>query len=123
MSIICTQETHTNLYCDATYTYPLPIQAAENLGKMGISAALAVGNIVKTKIEEEIHKHQHGEGDKTASSEASLDAVGGEDVQEEDDADDAAAAADTSATNDENKGTASKGEEYFSDGSSAASPR
>lgn len=71
---------------------PIPIeQAAENIGKMGISAAMAMGNIVKTKIEEEIHKHQRdeGEGDEEVERGASgtssdgADAVGGEDIQEE----------------------------------------
>ena len=69
---------------------PIPIeQAAENIGKMGISAAMAMGNIVKTKIEEEIHKHQQGEGgdddERGASGTSSdgADAVGGEDIQEE----------------------------------------
>jgi len=36
-------------------------KAAGSLGKMSLSAAKAMGNIVKTKIEEEIHKHQHPE--------------------------------------------------------------
>ena len=57
------------------------------MGKMSISAALAVGNIVKTKIEEESHKHQHpevhAEGDDASVEGASLDgAVGGDDVKE-----------------------------------------
>ena len=76
---------------------PIPIeQAAENIGKMGISAAMAMGNIVKTKIEEEIHKHQQHpeegeEGDESDERGASGtssdggDAVGGEDIQEEED--------------------------------------
>ena len=69
------------------------LQAAENIGKMGISAAMAMGNIVKTKIEEEINKHQHpeegeGEGDDdergaSGTSSDGADAVGGEDIQEE----------------------------------------
>lgn len=58
---------------------------------MGISAAMAMGNIVKTKIEEEIHKHQGGEGDggeevergASGTSSDGADAVGGEDIQEE----------------------------------------
>ena len=60
---------------------------------MGISAAMAMGNIVKTKIEEEIHKHQlsgeGGEGDEdvergvSGTSSDGADAVGGEDIQEE----------------------------------------
>ena len=83
---------------------------------MGISAAMKVGNIVKTKIEEEIHIHQHpeeGEGDGEdghGASEGSSDAVGGEDVQEEEDA----------------KGepsTPGGGEGYLSDAGSPASPR
>ena len=81
--------------------YQMPIvktknqQAAENIGKMGISAAMKMGSIVKTKIEEEIHKHQHheegsgeeGEENKGGSSEdnASSDAVGGDDVNVDDD--------------------------------------
>lgn len=62
---------------------------------MGISAAMAMGNIVKTKIEEEIHKHQNpeegGEGDDvdergaSGTSSDGADAVGGEDIKEEDD--------------------------------------
>ena len=69
------------------------LKAAENIGKMGISAAMAMGNIVKTKIEEEINKHQHpeegeGEGDDdergaSGTSSDGADAVGGEDIQEE----------------------------------------
>ena len=65
-------------------------QAAENIGKMGINAAMAMGNIVKTKIEEEIHKHSLGgeEGDvdergASGTSSDGADAVGGEDIQEE----------------------------------------
>ena len=81
---------------------------------MGISAAMKVGNIVKTKIEEEIHKHQHpeeGEGDGRGASEGSSDAVGGEDVQEEED-----------DAKDE-PSTPGRGEGYQSDASSPASPR
>ena len=65
---------------------------------MGISAAMKMGSIVKTKIEEEIHKHQHheegsgeeGEENKGESSEdnASSDAVGGDDVLDDDEGDD-----------------------------------
>lgn len=61
-------------------------RAAGNFGKMSINAALTVGNIVKHKIEEEIHKHQkqqqHG-GGKPTSDDTSADAVGGADVEED----------------------------------------
>ena len=86
---------------------------------MGISAAMKVGNIVKTKIEEEIHKHQHPEegevrvddDDGRGASEGSSDAVGGEDVQEEEE-----------DAKDE-PSTPGRGEGYLSDASSPASPR
>ena len=56
---------------------------------MSINAALAMGDIVKRKIEEEIHKHQHPddieEGDENEGSGAdnSSGAVGGGDDDEE----------------------------------------
>ena len=103
---------HIVLHCSDYHIY-LP-QAAGNIGKMGISAAMKVGNIVKTKIEEEIHKHQHpeeGEGDGRGASEGSSDAVGGEDVQEEED-----------DAKDE-PSTPGRGEGYLSNASSPASPR
>ncbi|KAL7529893.1 hypothetical protein ACHAXR_003212, partial [Thalassiosira sp. AJA248-18] len=63
-------------------------QAAGNLGKMSISAAFAVGNIVKNKIEEEIHKHQHQSGGGDGENTSLEDAVGGEDVNEEEEEED-----------------------------------
>ena len=103
-------------------------KAAGNFGKMSISIAWVVGNIVKSKIEEEIHKHQHPSeqqqlndvhGEAALEDEdASLDhAVGGEDVADES----------SSIGNKDAVGNvanaSSKGEGYFSDESSAASPR
>ena len=98
---------------------------------MTINAALSMGNIVKTKIEEEIHKHQHPE--QHGESDASLeDAVGGEDVKEEmeemeaEDVGAGAADASAGACATTPGGTSTKGrggEGYFSDESSAASPR
>lgn len=105
-------------------------KAAGNFGKMSISAAWAMGNIVKSKIEEEIHKHQHPSEQQQQQShdvhgeaaleeeDASLDhAVGGEDVADES----------SSIGNRDVVGNvanaSSKGEGYFSDESSAASPR
>ncbi len=84
---------------------------------MSLSAAMRMGNIVKTKIEEEIHKHQHHE-----QSEASSDAVGGEDVTEDDATGDGDGTA--ASTKDEvSAATPARGEGYFSDESTSASPR
>ena len=98
-------------------------KTAGNFGRMSISAALAVGNIVKNKIEEGIHKHQHpkqgGGGlgrENDISEEASYtDAVGGDDVEEE-----ALLRGDEHSTatpggGGASKSAASKGEGYFSD--------
>lgn len=52
---------------------------------MSLNAALTVRNIVRHKIEEEIHKHQHNQNKQKTDSDTSADAVGGEDVAEEDD--------------------------------------
>jgi len=60
-------------------------KAAGSLGKMSLNAALTVRNIVRHKIEEEIHKHQHNQNKQKTDSDTSADAVGGEDVAEEDD--------------------------------------
>ena len=86
---------------------------------MSLSAAMRVGNIVKSKIEEEIHKHQHHE-----ETEASSDAVGGEDVTEGEDGDGTAGGEVTEAsTKDEVSASPGRGEGYFSDESTSASPR
>ncbi|KAL3793220.1 hypothetical protein HJC23_000762 [Cyclotella cryptica] len=67
------------------------IRAASHFGKRRLKSAIIVGNIVKHKIEEEIHKRQ--QGDKMAPSDASLDAVAGTDVgdDQEDDREDGTA--------------------------------
>ena len=84
---------------------------------MTLNAALAVGNIVKTKIEEEMHKHQHpDEGDEEdTDAEATAEAVGGEDVAEEDAAEPAKEEQSAATPG----GDVSKGEGYFSDDSTA----
>ena len=91
-------------------------QAAVDLGKMSLSAAMRMGNIVKTKIEEEIHKHQHHE-----ETEASSDAVGGEDVTEGGHGDGTAGG--EAFTKDGVSASPGRGEGYFSDESTSASPR
>ncbi|KAL7467009.1 hypothetical protein ACHAXS_007276 [Conticribra weissflogii] len=60
-------------------------KAAGSLGKMSLNAALTVRDIVRHRIEEEIHKHQHNQNKQKTDSDTSADAVGGEDVAEEDD--------------------------------------
>ncbi len=52
---------------------------------MSLNAALTVRDIVRHRIEEEIHKHQHNQNKQKTDSDTSADAVGGEDVAEEDD--------------------------------------
>ena len=60
---------------------------AEDLGKRGFSAAFKGFNLVKNRIETELHNRQHpkSEGGKpnVAASTASSDAVGGEDIGDE----------------------------------------
>ena len=62
--------------------------AAEDLRKKGLSAAFKGFNLVKNRIENEIHKHQHpkspgNNAETSAASTASSDAVGGEDIGDE----------------------------------------
>ena len=62
--------------------------AAEDLRKKGLSAAFKGFNLVKNRIENEIHKHQHpkspgNNAETAAASTASSDAVGGEDIGDE----------------------------------------
>ena len=105
---------HLSCMAFALWHSPSRLQAAGNLGKMGISAALAMGNIVRSKIEEEIHKHQHPE----EQDQSETDAVGGEDGEE---AEEGTAGGEQSANT--GGGSKSRGEGYLSDESSAASPR
>ena len=59
---------------------------AEDLGKRGLSAAFKGFNLVKNRIETEIHNRQHPKSEEKPSvavSTASSDAVGGEDIMDE----------------------------------------
>ena len=115
-------------------------QAAGNLGKMSLKAALTVGNIVKNKIEGELYKHQQHQqqqGEKKTVPDTSADAMGGSDRGENDGVTngvkktglgqtvvpkletDPSRDEQSTATPSNNK-SPSRGEHYFSDDSTAA---
>ena len=89
-------------------------KAADNLGKLTMNAAWAVGNIVKSKIEGEKQKHQQPDR-RGGAPDAGSDAAGGAEAGAEEG---------TADGSKEGKGGAKgEGEGYFSDESSAATPR
>jgi len=90
-------------------------KAAGNFGKMSLNAAMAMGNIVKTKIEEEIHKHQHPE---QHGQDSISDSVGDDDVEVDDALRGEERSNATPGGSGVEKGPSSKEQGYLSDGGS-----